>query len=375
LPPYAPASAPGRYQGANPIGRNWPAIRPFALNSNDQFRAPGPSALTSATYRTDLDETRQLGASASTTRTPEQTEIARFHTEPPSAFWPRNLRRLVAPGSSIAEQARLMALIWVTHADATDACFDSKYHFDAWRPLSAIAFADAATGAAPAWAPLLPTPPHPEYPAAHGCVTGALATVLRSFYGSGDLGFEFNSLATGQTHRYAKVDELVDEVRLARIAGGMHFRSAVVDGDRLGSAVANWALTQKFQPRGGDAAAAAASPTPAVEVVGRIPIRQACPAVDGELPDALAQAWDEVAIPGTVQVEFGLVGRRIVDVTTLQGPKRYFRYVRRAVGGLDCNSGVTEPRIVRVDIRFIDIRDRRGDGAQAALALDDAAMR
>jgi hypothetical protein len=155
----------------------------------------------------------------------------------------------------------------------------------------------------------------------------------------------------------------------------MHFRTSVLDGDRFGSAVANRAVTQKFQPRSGDAAAAGTSPTPAVEVVGRIPIRQACPAVDDELPDALAKAWDEVAIPGTVQVEFGLVGRRIVDVTPLQGPKRYFRYVRRAVGALECDSGVTAPRIVRVDIRFVDIRDHRSDGAQAGLAIDDSAMR
>jgi hypothetical protein len=134
---------------------------------------------------------------------------------------------------------------------------------------------------------------------------------------------------------------------------------------------ANRALTQKFQPRGNSAAPASSS----VEVVGRLPLREACPAVDDDLPDALARAWDEVAIPGTVQVEFGLVGRRIVAVTPLQGPQRYFRYVRRAVRALACDSGVAEPRIVRFDIRFVDIRDRRGDGAQAGLALDDAAMR
>jgi hypothetical protein len=230
----------------------WPNIRPFALTSNAQFRAPGPPALGSARYAQDFERTSQLGAAASTARKPEQTEIARFHSEPPFQFWPRNLRRLVAQGSSLADQARLLALRWVTHADATHACFESKYHYQFWRPMDAIALADDdgndATRTVPGWAPLLPTPPHPEYPAAHGCVTGALAAALRGFYGRSDLAFDFSSTVTGSTHHYESVDELIQEVSLARIAGGMHFQSAVEDGERLGQQVANWALAQKFKP-------------------------------------------------------------------------------------------------------------------------------
>lgn len=252
LPEYVPGQAPGQYRGKNPIGRMWPNIKPFALTSNAQFRAPGPPALGSARYAQDFERTSQLGAAASTTRKPEQTEIARFHSEPPFQFWPRNFRRLVAPGSSIAEQARLMALLWVTHVDATNACFESKYHYQFWRPLDAIALADDdgndATRSVPGWAPLVPTPPHPEYPAAHGCVTGALATALRGFYGRSDLAFDFSSNVTASTRHYESVDELVEEVNLARIAGGMHFQSATVDGTHLGTQVANWALTQKFKP-------------------------------------------------------------------------------------------------------------------------------
>lgn len=249
---YAPGQAAGQYRGSNPVGRTWPNIRPFALTSNAQFCAAGPPPLDSARYAQDFERTRLLGGAASMSRTSEQTDVARFHSEPPFQFWPRNLRRLVAPGSSVVEQARLLAMIWVTHADASNACFESKYHFQFWRPLDAIALAETdgneATQPVPGWAPLLPTPPHPEYPAAHACLAGALAATLRGFYGSGDLAFDFDSTATRSTHRYASVAELVEEVKLARVAGGMHFPSAVADGKLLGTRVANWALAERFRP-------------------------------------------------------------------------------------------------------------------------------
>jgi hypothetical protein len=253
LPPYVPGSAPGQYRGSNPVFRFLPALRPFALSSNAQFRAPGPPALGSAAYAADFEETRRLGGAASTQRSAGQTEIARFHTEPPVRFWPRNFRALAAAPLGLAEQARLLAMLWLTQADATSACFESKYHYQFWRPLSAIPLADTdgngATAPDLAWTPMVPTPPHPEYPAAHGCVSGAVAETLRQFHGRGNVAFDFNSTVTASTHHYATVDELVEEVKLARIAGGMHFRTSTVDGAALGTAVAKWALAHQFQAR------------------------------------------------------------------------------------------------------------------------------
>ena len=91
LPAYVPGTLPGQFRGVNPIGRTNPYVKPFSLMSASQFRAPGPPALDSATYTADFNETRDLGGAASTTRTLEQTEAARFHTEPPPRFWTRNL--------------------------------------------------------------------------------------------------------------------------------------------------------------------------------------------------------------------------------------------------------------------------------------------
>jgi hypothetical protein len=118
LAPYVPGTAPGQFRGTNPVGRPNPFIKPFVLTSNAQFRAPGPPALTSTAYAADVNETKSLGSATSTTRTAEQTETARFHTEPPPNFWPRNMRNFAMTARSLPEQARLMAMIWVAQADA-----------------------------------------------------------------------------------------------------------------------------------------------------------------------------------------------------------------------------------------------------------------
>lgn len=253
LAPYVPGSAPGQFRGSHPILRALPGVRPFALNSTSQFRAPGPPALASAAYAADFNETRLLGAAQSSTRSAAMLETARFHTEPPFAFWSRNMRSLAMTRGSIADHARLLAMLWVTQTDAINACFESKYHHHFWRPLSAVPLGDTdgndATTADPAWTPVVPTPPHPEYPAAHSCATASLAEAMRVYFGTSQVAFDFNSAVTGSTHHYASVDALVDEVQLARIAGGMHFRSATVDGAVLGRRVADWALRRNFQPR------------------------------------------------------------------------------------------------------------------------------
>jgi hypothetical protein len=253
LAPYVPGTAPGQFRGTNPVGRPNPFIKPFALTTNAQFRASGPPALTSAAYAADVNETKALASATSATRTAEQTEVARFNTEAPPNFWPRNLRNFAMTNRSVAEHARLMAMLWVTQADATNACFESKYHYQFWRPSSAITLADTdgndATTADTTWVPVVPTPNHPEYPAAHSCVAGAMAEILRGYYGTPNVTFDFTSTVTGTTRHFTTTAGLVDELQLARIAGGMHFRTSTVDGAALGKNVANWVLTHHFQPR------------------------------------------------------------------------------------------------------------------------------
>lgn len=251
LPPYVPGSLPGQFRGSNPINRIGPAIRPFATQSHQQFRAPGPPSLASDAYATDLNEVQRVASATSTVRSAAQTAVARFHTEPPPPFWTRNLRQFATASDRLADNARLAAMLYTAHHDGVAGCFDSKYHHNFWRPASAIQLADtdgnAATQPDAGWTPHLPTPNHPEYPAAHSCASAAVAEVLRSFYGTKRLRFEFTSTVAGTTpHRYTSTDELVREIADARVWGGMHFRFSTEHGAELGRRVAEWTTRHHF---------------------------------------------------------------------------------------------------------------------------------
>ena len=187
-------------------------------------------------------------------RSAAQTEVARFHTEPPPTAWPRNSRQFATSHPHLADNARLMALIWVAQADALIACFESKYHFAFWRPASAKAFADTDANAATAvdanWTPVVPTPNHPEYPAAHSCQSAAAVEAVRGFFGTNQVRFNLDSTVPGTiVHRFTTTDEMVNEVQAARIHGGMHFRTATEHGAALGVKVARWVAAHHFQKR------------------------------------------------------------------------------------------------------------------------------
>ncbi|MDB5755272.1 MAG: hypothetical protein JWR56_1700 [Massilia sp.] len=250
---YVPGTAPGKFRGVNPISRHFPSIKPFTMTSLAQFRPGPPPALDSATYAADLNEVKALGGSVSATRTAEQFEIARFHTEPPPLFLTRNFGRFASSTKDVADAARLMALIYVGNSDAIEACFEAKYFYDTWRPLSAIPLADtdsnAATDPDAAWKPSVPTPNHPEYPAAHSCTAGAFGELLRLYYGTDKVSFNFDSTVTGTTRNYATTDALAEESMRARIYGGMHFRYSTMAGVALGKQVANWTYQRAFAAR------------------------------------------------------------------------------------------------------------------------------
>jgi len=252
LAAFVPGTNPGDFRGVNPIGRPNQYIKPFALTSTAQFRAPGPPALTSAAYAADLNETKALASTLSTTRTADQTDLARFNTESPATLQPRILRNFAMTNRSIAEHARIMAMLWVTAADAGNACFESKYHYLFWRPSSAITLdgdGNAATTADAAWLPIVNTPNHPEYPAAHSCVTTSSAEIVRHFFGTPNVTFDIDSTVTGTTRHYTSTNDWIEEIKVARIAGGMHFRTSTVDGTALGKSVAEWVVTHHFQPK------------------------------------------------------------------------------------------------------------------------------
>jgi hypothetical protein len=248
-----PGASPGQFRWINPDNQWRPNVRPFVVDSPSEFRAALPPALDSTEYAADLNETRTLGSATSTLRTPEQTMNARFFTEEPPVFMTRNLHQFATSQPTLAEDARLMALLWVSLADALTTCFESKYYYNRWRPTSGIRLGDPdvnpAVVADPTWTPALTVPNFPEYPAAHSCgVGGAVPEVLRQVYGTSRIHFSFNSTVTGTTRAFDSVDALADSVELARIHGGMHFRTSTARGRVLGTRIADRVLREHFEP-------------------------------------------------------------------------------------------------------------------------------
>jgi hypothetical protein len=236
-----------------PIGTYLGLMRPFSLASADQFRPSGPPALDSKKWARDYNEVKEIGSSTSTTRTDEQMLAARFWAEPPVQQARGSFRKFVLDHDlDVVDASRFMAMISVTYADALIACFDAKYHYPFWRPITAIPAGDTdgneKTVGDPTWSPLLPvTPNHPEYPSAHSCITPAGGRVVARFLGTGEIDFTVPSLTGLGDRHYDKVKDLQYDVGNARIWGGIHYRSAVEDGVAIGKKTVNQVLAHHFQ--------------------------------------------------------------------------------------------------------------------------------
>jgi hypothetical protein len=238
-----------------PIGVYLGLMDPFSIESADQFRPEGPPALRSKKWAREYNEVKQIGSNVpyvSTTRTADQTLAARFWAEAPVQQARGSFRKFVLDHDlDVAQAARFMAMISVTYADALIACFDAKYHYAFWRPITAIRAGDtdrnAATVGDPTWAPLLAaTPNHPEYPSAHSCITPAGGRVIAKFLGTKQIDFTVPSLTGLGDRHYDTPKDLEYEVGNARIWGGIHYRSAIVDGAEIGKQVAAHVLDHNF---------------------------------------------------------------------------------------------------------------------------------
>jgi hypothetical protein len=240
----------------------WVAVmRPFAINSPSQFRADGPPNLTSAQWAEDYNETKAYGAKTGSLRTPEQTDTGWFYTDVPGAYGNRSIRGIAADqGLTGADSARFFAQTYVTIADSFIGCWDSKFYYNFWRPVTAIRAGDTdnndATEADPAWEPLATTPNHPEYPSAHGCFTGAMTYSIDHFFGTKKLTIHLTAYSVpghpastgGVTHTFTKTQDILKEVIVGRIFGGMHYRTSVVHGIVLSHKVAQWVAKHYFLP-------------------------------------------------------------------------------------------------------------------------------
>jgi hypothetical protein len=257
---YRPHTSPGVYVPTTvPVFSMTGATTPWVMTSGSQFRPVPPPALDSETWTRDLNEIREIGARNSSKRTAEQTTIGRFWLLTGARTYNPIVRQAaIARNMDVVDCARLFALTSIAGHDAYVAVFDAKFHYNLWRPITAVRNADTtsnpATPRESSWLPLGETPMHPEYPCAHCITSAAVGAVLQNIVGD-DFG-EFSltsSTAPGVTRKWSRVQDYGDEVANARIYAGFHYRFSTEVGKDMGRKIGE--LTVATQLRGIEALA------------------------------------------------------------------------------------------------------------------------
>ena len=242
----------------------WANVTPFVLRDASQY-SPGPSyKLTSRKYAGDVNEVQRLGVKTGSARTPEQTQIGFFWIESSPLSWNRIARAVSASeGLDLWENARLFGLLNMAMADGYIGTFDTKFHYNFWRPITAIQFADTdgnpATTADPAWEPLAPTPPIPDYDSGHSVEGGTAAQVFKRFFKDDDINFTACSLslpvaaercggASEVRRSFRSFTQAAEENGVSRIYNGFHFRDAVNTGIKHGRKIGDRAVNLFLKP-------------------------------------------------------------------------------------------------------------------------------
>jgi hypothetical protein len=249
---YRPHTTAGVYvPTVIPVVSQWPQRKPWLMTNPAQFRPSPPPALTSEVWAHDYNEIQALGSKNSTSRTAEQTAIARFWeaTMPPIYH---GIVRSVATiaGREVTQNARLFAAVTQATDDALIAVLDAKYHYHFWRPVTAIRNGDIdgndATEREPSWTPFIDTPMHPEYPCAHCIVSGAVGTVLQAEIGTSPMPTLTTTSVTAQgaARSWSTIDDFMQEVAQARIYDGVHYRNSTEVGTAMGKQIGALAVAK-----------------------------------------------------------------------------------------------------------------------------------
>jgi vanadium-dependent haloperoxidase-like protein len=249
--PPDPATAPP--PGNDPNG--WVrSVRPFTLVRASQFRTAGPLAITNnVQYAVEYNEVKLKGAATGSTRTPTETEVAMFHSGNPLIMLHRGLRQIAAArGLSIVRQARLFAMASMSSADAAIGCWDSKWAWSFWRPITAIRDTaddgNAGTVRQDGWTPLRPNPPYPDEPSGYNCFAWSFMSAVKRYFATDRISFQLTSTLTLTTRSYTRVSTVLQESLDARVWNGLHFRTADNHAALLGQKVAGWVGTRYFKP-------------------------------------------------------------------------------------------------------------------------------
>lgn len=236
----------------------WREVTPFGLASGSQFRQPGPPSLTSSEYTDAYNEVKRLGKSTGSDRTQDQTDIALYWadgggTSTPPGHWNRIAQEVgTSQGNTIEENARMFALLNMTVADAGIACWDMKYEYSFWRPVSAIQLGDtdgnAQTAGDATWMPLIATPPFPTYTSGHSTFSGGAAEILGSFFGTDEIAFTDAAEGVNLTRSFTGFDHAAGEAADSRLYGGIHYRFDNQIGLEMGTQIGTYNYQHYLTP-------------------------------------------------------------------------------------------------------------------------------
>src|SRR5215471_4729469 len=252
---YRPGGGPGVWiptptAFANPQTPFLQFVTPFGYDEPTRFRPDTPPALESRTYRADYIEIKDLGRATETSRTAEQSATALFWSPSASALWSANVRSL-ASSMDLLTAARFEAIGIAAATNALIACWDAKYTYMFWRPVTAIHAGDTdgnpKTVLDPAWTPFIVTPSHPEYPSAHTTVGASVLRFYAAWFGTDQFPLAFKGNG-GEVRSYTSIDEVLAEERNARVWGGMHWRNSTEVGTALGSKVGKYTTKHLLKP-------------------------------------------------------------------------------------------------------------------------------
>ena len=253
---YRPYTAAGVYvPTAVPLVSHWPLRKPWLMTTASQFRPGPPPDLKSKLWARDYNEIKAIGGKNSGTRTAEQTNIARFwEATGPSIYHGVVLSVANVPGREITRNARLLMAITQAMDDAMIAIFDAKYHYNFWRPITAIRNGDIdgndATERDASWTPFIDTPMHPEYPCAHCIVSSVVGTVLKAEVGAGPMPTltTTSPTAKGASRSWTKIEDFIQEVANGRVYDGVHYRNSTEVGTAMGRKIGELAVAKYLRP-------------------------------------------------------------------------------------------------------------------------------
>lgn len=246
----SPSTTPGVYQAVPPFdfvfAPFWKTMQPFGLQKPEQFRSVPQPSLMSKEYEKDFNEVKTYGEKNSTVRNAEQTFYAKFWYEFSEIGWNRIARVVAAKEQTdLFSTARLFALLNIALADSYTAGWDAKFHFNFWRPYTAIRFNSEIN-----WEPLMPTPPVQDYPSTHSVLGNAGATVLTAFYGN-NYAFGFTSTtspALNEVRNFKSFLKAADENADSRVMAGIHFRFSTKAGQEMGNKIGKWVMENYLKP-------------------------------------------------------------------------------------------------------------------------------